>query len=104
MDEISKDDVTYGDKERAIDEVLSTLFITHDVCTNLHFFELCYNGTYYTTKFKGGLGGRGKFIFYLEDVRELVKGLSCYFNEVWLVNWTNNYANDTFILELGLRR
>ena len=103
MDEISKDDVSYSDKERATDEVLSTLFTTHDACTNLHFSSLEDHETHYIVKFKGGLGGRGKFVFYLEDVRELVKGLSYYFNEVWLLKWEWDY-DDTFTLELWLRR
>lgn len=63
-----------------------------------------YEGNdYYILKLDGGLNGRGQFLFYLEDVAELVKRLMCRFSDVWLIKWENDCPDDVFYLEIGLR-
>ena len=58
--------------------------------------------TYYILDFYGGLNGGGKFLFYLQDVEVLVKALMCFFDRVWLINWSNDCADDVFDLQIGV--
>jgi len=57
---------------------------------------------YYTLSLYGGLNGRGQFLFYMEDVSELVKKLMTRFNSVWLIEWKNDCLDDVFIIDLGM--
>ncbi len=85
----------------------------HGDFTNLVFanFELVDNsdeenedgGRYFILTVDGGLNGRGKLLFYLEDVAKLVKKLMTRFTYVWLIDWNNDCPDDVFRLRLGLR-
>ena len=57
---------------------------------------------YYILSFYGGLNGRGKFLFYMETVEELVKKLMIRFPRVWLIKWENDCPDDVFDLQIGV--
>ncbi len=59
-------------------------------------------GNYYKLELYGGLNGRGQFLFYMEDVSNLVKMLMVRFNNVWLIKWENDCMDDVFTLSIGV--
>lgn len=58
--------------------------------------------TYYILSLCGGLNGRGKLLFYLEDIEKIIKKLMIIFDSVWLITLDNDCADDVFELQLGL--
>lgn len=60
-------------------------------------------GNYYILTLNGGLNGRGRILFYMEDAIQIIKRLMCRFTDVWLVSWENDCPDDVFELKLGLR-
>jgi hypothetical protein len=89
--------------KQAIEEYLKMdMFNIH---TNLSIkdFKHIMLGDYYILELYGGLNGRGQFLFYMEDVSNLVKMLMIRFNQVWLIKWENDCPDDVFTISLGMR-
>ena len=66
-------------------------------------FKYMTAGDYYILDLYGGLNGRGQFLFYMEDVSELVKMLMIRFDDVWLIKWENDCPDDIYTLSIGMR-
>lgn len=88
---------------QGVNEYLSMDMFTVHSRLRLDNFKHVMPGDYYIMDLSGGLNGRGQFLFYMEDVSELIKMLMIRFNSVWLIKWENDCPDDLFTISIGMR-
>ena len=94
--------------ETAKERIIECFLRTEDINSCLRFSSIAEydkegeEGVYFLFTLDGGLNGKGRLIFYLEDIEGLVKRLMCEFDNVWLNKWEGNHFEDTFQIEIGV--
>lgn len=65
------------------------------------------NKFHYVVGIYGGRNGSGNWLSYFTDMKTIFSNLinktECHFSDVWLIEWKNSCADDTFAALVGLR-
>lgn len=61
--------------------------------------EIINKNNHYVVTLYGGLNGCGKLHNYLNDVQEIINQ----FDNVWLINWSNDCLDDVWVLKIGIQ-